>query len=488
LPSKATILIVDDAPAGRQTLEELLISQDYELAFAGDGPEALAKAGQLTPDLILLDVMMPGMDGFEVCWKLRANPRLAEVPIIMVTALDDRDSRLHGIVVGADDFVTKPFDRDELRARVRTVIRLNRYRRLLAERAQFEWVVEQADEGYLVVSDRDEVVYANPKACLYLGVLGDTQEPIAEKFLTLAQKQYRCEPEEAWLGWPAQSAERLQHTRYLLRPESPTARAFWLEVTILSQPAGLDTQRLVRLRDVTTQMANKRDIRTFHLLIAHKLRTPLTTIQTGVVLLADEAPTLSADEIAFLAQSAAQGVLSLRAAIEDILQYLEVPALAHSGASFTLGQLASLATQISAGLGLASVTISGDERLGNVEVALSDRAVEWVLWELLENAKKFHPRQSPAVEIVVARSSDSAVSLRIADDGLNLSPEQLAQVWTPYYQGEKYFTGQATGMGLGLPLVASLVWESGGSCRLYNREEGPGVVVELILPAAQEAC
>jgi nitrogen fixation/metabolism regulation signal transduction histidine kinase len=89
---------------------------------------------------------------------------------------------------------------------------------------------------------------------------------------------------------------------------------------------------------------------------------------------------------------------------------------------------------------------------------------------------------------VVARSSDSAVSLRIADDGLNLSPEQLAQVWTPYYQGEKYFTGQATGMGLGLPLVASLVWESGGSCRLYNREEGPGVVVELILPAAQEAC
>ena len=90
------------------------------------------------------------------------------------------------------------------------------------------------------------------------------------------------------------------------------------------------------------------------------------------------------------------------------------------------------------------------------------------------------------MEIVVAPSSDGAVSVKIADDGLNLSPEQLAQVWTPYYQGEKYFTGQVAGTGLGLPLVASLVWEVGGTCRLYNREEGPGVVVELIRPVVQD--
>jgi DNA-binding response OmpR family regulator len=117
----STILIVDDESAGRDTLEALLMVQGYNLAFA--------KAAELTPDLILLDVMMPGMDGFEVCRRLRTDPLLTEVPVIMVTALDDRDSRLRGIEAGADDFVTKPFDRAELRARVRTITRLNRYRR-----------------------------------------------------------------------------------------------------------------------------------------------------------------------------------------------------------------------------------------------------------------------------------------------------------------------------------------------------------------------
>lgn len=89
-----TILIVDDEPAGRETLEALLLSQGYNLILASNGFEALDKTVQFTPDLILLDVMMPGMDGYEVCQRLRADPSLGEVPIIMVTALDDRDSRL----------------------------------------------------------------------------------------------------------------------------------------------------------------------------------------------------------------------------------------------------------------------------------------------------------------------------------------------------------------------------------------------------------
>jgi PAS domain S-box-containing protein len=130
----STILIVDDEPIGRETLRAMLLTQGYNLATARSGTEALAKAVELTPDLIFLDVMMPEMDGFEVCRCLRADPVLAEVPIIMVTALDDRDSRLQGIEAGADDFVSKPFDRVELRTRVKTIMRLNRYQRLLLER------------------------------------------------------------------------------------------------------------------------------------------------------------------------------------------------------------------------------------------------------------------------------------------------------------------------------------------------------------------
>ncbi|MDM8522252.1 response regulator [Desulfococcaceae bacterium HSG8] len=130
------ILIADDEPAIRETLEALLFPEGYDLAFAENGHEALEKAAEFIPDLILLDVMMPDMDGFEVCQHLRANQHLAEVPIIIVTALDDRDSRLEGIEAGADDFITKPFDRHELRLRVRTITRLNRYRSLLKERVE----------------------------------------------------------------------------------------------------------------------------------------------------------------------------------------------------------------------------------------------------------------------------------------------------------------------------------------------------------------
>jgi two-component system cell cycle response regulator len=488
-----TILIVDDEPAGRDTLEALLMAQGYNLAFASNGPEALAKAAELIPDLILLDVMMPGMDGFEVCQRLRTDPLLTEVPVIMVTALDDRDSRLQGIEVGADDFVTKPFDRAELRARVRTITRLNRYRRLLAERAKFRWVVEQTDDGYLVVSDSDRVLYANPQARLYLGLpstgsgqaLVDEGKPTSETFLELAKKQYRCEPQEAWATWSQQLAVASLSPRYLVRPESPTANAFWLQVDVLDLPSGPDAGWIVRLRDVTTQMALQRDMRGFHAAISHKLRTPLTGVLNGLELLTLQASELSRAEVADFSEMAFRGAQRLHGEIEDILQYLEAPGLAQPDAGFNLSQLQPIVAEISADLGLKSVTMFGQEGLGEAQVVFSQRAIELVLWEILENAKKFHPKQVPTVEVLITRSSLKEISIQICDDGLTLSPEQLAQVWAPYYQGEKHFTGQVPGMGLGLSMVASLVWGVGGTCRIYNREKGPGVVVELVLPLAK---
>ncbi|MDY6994392.1 MAG: EAL domain-containing protein, partial [Pseudomonadota bacterium] len=136
MPDKSIILVVDDEIISRHTVEVLLTSEDYTLIFADNGEQALEKALATMPDLMLLDVMMPGMDGFEVCRRLRANPRLAELPVVMVTALDDQKSRLQGLEVGADDFMSKPFNRAELRARVRTITRLNRYRRLIETEEQ----------------------------------------------------------------------------------------------------------------------------------------------------------------------------------------------------------------------------------------------------------------------------------------------------------------------------------------------------------------
>jgi PAS domain S-box-containing protein len=140
----ATILIVDDIDANRETLRELLDQENYRLVEAPDGPTALRLATEMLPDLVLLDVMMPGMDGYEVCRRLRFDKCLAEVPVIIITALDDQASRLVGIQAGADDFVTKPFNRAELRARVRSVTRLNRYRRLL----EVQTTLRESQERY----------------------------------------------------------------------------------------------------------------------------------------------------------------------------------------------------------------------------------------------------------------------------------------------------------------------------------------------------
>jgi len=130
----STVLIVDDEHSGRETLQSVLEGEGYDLIMAENGPQAIEKAKLYLPDVILLDVMMPGMTGFEVCERIRNDPQVAEIPIIILTALDDRESLLTGLKAGADDFISKPFDRFELRARLIGITRLNRYHKLVQER------------------------------------------------------------------------------------------------------------------------------------------------------------------------------------------------------------------------------------------------------------------------------------------------------------------------------------------------------------------
>ncbi len=144
----SVILIVDDDPAGRHTLESILEGQDYRLEMAENGFQAIEKARQFLPDVILLDIMMPGMDGMEVCQRIRSETALAEIPIIMLTALDDKKSLLDGLEAGADDYITKPYDRYELRARLSGITRLNRYRKLLDDRASLELAHTQLLAAY----------------------------------------------------------------------------------------------------------------------------------------------------------------------------------------------------------------------------------------------------------------------------------------------------------------------------------------------------
>jgi putative two-component system response regulator len=128
----AQILVVDDEERNRRLLVAMLEAEGYSALEAADGARALELARQSPPDIILLDIMMPGMDGYEVAGALKADAATKAIPVVMVTALDDRESRLRGLEAGAEEFVTKPIDRNELRIRVRNLLRLKDYSDFLA--------------------------------------------------------------------------------------------------------------------------------------------------------------------------------------------------------------------------------------------------------------------------------------------------------------------------------------------------------------------
>ena len=121
------ILVVDDIEANRKLVASFLVRDGHHVEFADDGQSALEVVARDHPDLVLMDVMMPHVNGFDACRALKANPATRLIPVVLVTALQDSEDRIRGLDAGADDFISKPVNPHELRARVRSLIRLKRY-------------------------------------------------------------------------------------------------------------------------------------------------------------------------------------------------------------------------------------------------------------------------------------------------------------------------------------------------------------------------
>jgi adenylate cyclase len=170
------VLVVDDTPANIKLLDAVLGSQGYTVVPATSGAEALALVEQEAPDLILLDILMPGMDGYEVCRRLRAQPGTAHLPIIMITASETKD-KVKGLEAGADDFLAKPFDQAELLARVRSLLRVKRYHDIIQRQAgrlrrflspQLVELIESSTDDSVLTSHRRNV------AVLFCDLRGST--------------------------------------------------------------------------------------------------------------------------------------------------------------------------------------------------------------------------------------------------------------------------------------------------------------------------
>ena len=481
MEEKVTILIVDDEESGREALEGVLFTDAYNLVFAENGKEALEKAVETLPDLILLDVMMPGMDGYEVCRQMRKDVLLAEIPILMLTALDDRESRLTGIEAGADDFISKPYDRIELRARVRTIVRLNRYRHLLLERARFVWVIENDRDAYVILDENGHIYYANQAANGLLKLTPGQNELQPVPFLEKIQQDFSCVPPEAWEK--NFDLDGFEGPLYMVSPQTEQRQPLWYEIRLLDLPWITKRQRLLRIQDITELMSLRQETWSFQAAATHKMVTPITNISLSTELIRLLTRDTASEDLTRCLDSLKTDIERLKSEITDILQYINAPKIAPADGLFCFADLEELVRQTADHLAIDDIEVQvATPAVLQACTRFSARAVQITLWELLENAKKFHPSGSPRVSVRLSGSQGGRVTMKIIDDGRWLEPQELAQLLRPYYQLEKEFTGEVAGMGLGLPTVAALVWQAGGEIALHSAPEKAGLVVEISLP------
>ena len=165
------ILIVDDNNQNLKVLSQMLIKKDYQIALANNGEKGLKFANKKDVDLILLDIMMPKMDGFEVCQKLKANDDTKEIPVIFISALQKTKKKLKAFEVGGTDYITKPFNQKEVMARVKTHLKLNEMKdNLKFKNEEQEILLENIDTQLWYLKDEKTYGKVNDSHARFMGL------------------------------------------------------------------------------------------------------------------------------------------------------------------------------------------------------------------------------------------------------------------------------------------------------------------------------
>jgi two-component system, cell cycle sensor histidine kinase and response regulator CckA len=495
MDQQSTILIVDDEPAGRDTLESMLFGQGYNLAFAENGAETLRKAAALTPDLILLDVMMPDMDGFEVCRRLRAEKGLAEVPIILVTALDDQVARLQGIEAGADDFITKPCNRAELRARVRTITRLNRYRRLLQaeEKVHEQAALLDIAQDAMIVHDLDnKITYWNRSAENLYGwsaveAIGkNANDLIYGDTLSLPVDALDCVMKKgSWTGElhhrGKDEEEIVVESRWtLVLDSSGRKRSIFIINTDITEKKRFQAQflRSQRMENLGTLASG----------IAHDLNNVLAPILMSVQMLRKKLPDERSQKILTTLETTTQRganlvkqVLSFARGLEGRHTTVQVKHLILELEKI-LRQIIPRSIQVCTNISKELWTISSDStQLHQILMNLCVNARDAMPngGELSITAENFLADENYARMQIDAKAGPYII-ISVSDTGTGIAPEILDRIFDPFFTTKEV----GKGTGLGLSTVLGIIKSHGGFVNVYS-EWGKGTEFKVYLPAIE---
>jgi signal transduction histidine kinase len=469
------ILCVDDEPMNLELLEALLVPAGYEVSRAENGEKALAMIAAGNPDLVLLDVMMPGLSGYDVLKRIRGDEKKRDIPVVMVTALKEVADRVRALEAGCDDFLTKPFEKNELLARVKSLARMRWFSRQLAEKEKFESVLNQMDEGILVLDNDFRLLAHNPHAFELLEI---DPARIPDDLVAHLTGRFKVH----FQGELAAALRSGQLSFELEREATEKFKELILEVrsSVVRPPEGEGQSLVLTLRDVTAKRALDRMEWSFMDVISHKLRSPLTgIIGQGAVLRAGYKGKLTAEQ-----QTAIEIVydqaLKLSGLIDKILKFNQLTAEPLGRPKEEL----ALARALGEIGGAAAKEINGKKielkiDSENISLRMHRKYFELVLNNLIENAIKFNDRDPVKIDISASKTP-AGITLSLKDNGRGIPPEELENIFKGFFQVEKYFTGSVEGLGLGLALVKRIVGAHGGKISVKSAlGQGTEFIIEL---------
>jgi len=461
------ILVVDDYAANVKLLQRNLQAAGYETVVAYDGEEALEKIAAEKPDLVLLDIMMPKIDGFEVCRRLRADEATAVIPVIMVTALKETEDRIRGLEAGADDFISKPFDRGELLARVKSLLQVKYYRSMLTEREKFHAVIQDLSHGIIITDGQWRVETVSRRAA---ELLDRPDEDLAGWNLAEVLADFEVEPSLEALRQTTARAVTVELAQESRRPPRYLAGRY----TRILGPGGRLHNAALVFRDITEMRRKEKLKRDFLSLISHKLKTPITIV-SGYLSLIDqgkygEVPPAVAESV----RISLAKVKELSDLVEKVLSYAGLTAteLERAGQLVPLGELAGrIRDRIAERYPDRDIAWAIDLPADLPRARAPEELLAIVFDNLLDNAVKFTDRSPIEIAVSVREVGNRWLEVSVRDNGPGVSTAQREQIFSTFSQLEEEFTGNIAGIGLGLSTAQRLVESWNGR---INYESTPG--------------
>ncbi|MCZ6874761.1 MAG: response regulator, partial [bacterium] len=486
--ASATLLIVDDEPTNISVLQGMLASTGYRIMTASNGRDALEAISHAPPDLILLDLMMPEMDGFEVCWQVKASPQWQNIPIIIITALEEVTDYTLALDCGADDFMTKPLTSAVLLARIRGYLRAKQAADALRHsEAQYRAVVEGSIQGILIHQD-DLIQFANQAVARIFGYTSPDQliGKNPWQLLVTPSKQPELQARAAaclrgedapihhgWRGiyrdgspiWIQSASNPISWQ------DRPAVLTFFMDVTEREQ-----AQQELRQAKETAEKANLAKSE-FLANMSHELRTPLHGILSFAGFGLKKVNTVPPAKLHTYFQQIDQSGRNLLLLLNDLLDLAKLEA---GKMTFTFKRTDLNVMIVNAVSEFNSLT---EERRLTVHTILPDSStyvcfdqvkIMQVLRNLLSNAVKFSPDES-SIELALHKG-EQGVLVTVRDQGVGIPEEELTAVFDKFIQSSKTKTG-AGGTGLGLAICREIMTAHTGRIWVENRPEGGAAFV-----------